>query len=140
MTIAPLRITIVDMKQLTDTDIEQMIADEFSPDPADAALRRGVRAQLRLGTLIPPPKMPVPEFITLDLHNHTIEMAWARIMDTATSGTRRAKIITGASGVLHELFQDWVRDSILSPYVISCTPINNGSFDVRFHRIKKTSA
>lgn len=66
----------------------------------------------------------------------TEEQAWHAIMDLATSGVRRAQIITGASGILHKKFPVWARESILTPYIMEFSPINNGSFDVRFYRKK----
>lgn len=119
------------MKQLSDDDIIQMIGGDYAPD--DTATKRAVRAELRLSKRIPDAPKPTPEHIVIDLHNHTIEQAWARIMAAATSGTKSANIITGASGVLHELFPQWARESILTPYIIDFRPINNGSFFVRFH-------
>ena len=113
------------MRQLTDIDIEQMIGTEHTPD--DVATRRAVRAELHISRRIPHTKH-IPEHATLDLHQLTEEQAWTAIMDLATSGTRSANIITGASGILKIKFQQWARDSILSPYIISFTPINNGSF------------
>ncbi len=122
------------MKQLTDIDIEQMISGEYSPD--SAAVRNAVRRQLHMSTRMPAPIAPVPEHVTLDLHNHTVEDAWHRIMSLATSGVRTATIITGASGVLKQLFPQWATESILAPYIISFAPVNNGSFAVRFRRPK----
>lgn len=119
------------MKQLTDIDIEQMIGTEHAPD--DAATRRAVRAELHLSRRIPHTKH-IPEHTTLDLHQLTIEQAWSAIMTIATSGTRTANIITGASGILKIKFQQWARDSLLAPYIISFTPINNGSFFVKFKK------
>ena len=117
------------MRQLTDIDIEQMIGTEHTHD--DVATRRAVRAELHISRRIPHTKH-IPEHATLDLHQLTEEQAWTAIMDLATSGTRSANIITGASGILKIKFQQWARDSILSPYIISFTPINNGSFFVMF--------
>ena len=122
------------MKQLSDDDILQMAGIDYTPD--DVATKRAVRGELHLSTRMPAPKPPVPEQTTLDLHNKTVEQAWNEIMSVATSGTRSATIITGASGVLHQLFPGWARESILSPYIIEFHPINNGSFFVRFHRKK----
>ena len=65
----------------------------------------------------------------------TIEQSWNEIMELATSGVKNAKIITGASGILRIKFQEWVRDSLLSPYIVSCAPINNGSFAVKFRKL-----
>lgn len=123
------------MKQLTDLDIEQMIGAEHTPDYATT--RRKVRSELHLSTRIPHMRQTPPMHATLDLHQLTEEQAWAAIMELAKSGTRTANIITGASGILKIKFQQWARDSILSPYIISFTPINNGSFAVKF---KKQSA
>ena len=119
------------MRQLTDIDIEQMIGTEHAPD--DVSTRRAVRAELHISRRIPHTKH-IPEHATLDLHQLTEEQAWTAIMDLATSGTRSANIITGASGILKIKFQQWARDSILSPYIISFTPINNGSFFVKLKK------
>lgn len=119
------------MKHLTDDDIQNMADAKFTPDINDG--RRTVR-QLHLSQRIPQPPETIPHHITLDLHQRTEQEAWDAIMDIATSGVRRATIITGASGILKIKFQQWARDSVLSPYIISATPINNGSFDVRFHK------
>ena len=125
------------MRQLTDHDIEQMIGVEHTPD--DTATRRAVRTELHLSRRIPHAKQ-IPEHATLDLHQLTIEQAWSAIMDLATSGTRTATIITGASGILKIKFQQWARDSLLSPHIISFTPINNGSFAVKFKKQKNLSS
>lgn len=120
------------MKKLTDHDIETMIQDDFNPDIVSE--RRIVREHLRLTQRIPTEHRPLPEYVTLDLHMKTEEEAWNSIMNIAVSGIRHAKIITGASGILKIKFQQWARDSLLSPYIISATPINNGSFDVIFRK------
>lgn len=124
------------MKQLTDLDIEQMIGVEHTPD--DVATRRAVRSELHLSTRIPHTRQTPPLHATLDLHQLTEEQAWNAIMDLARSGTRTANIITGASGILKIKFQQWARDSLLSPYIVSYTPINNGSFAVKFKKIQQT--
>ena len=120
------------MRRLTDKDIAEMIGADFTPDDNDT--RKRVRGELKLSRRIPKPT-PTPSHVTLDLHMHTIEQAWAEIMEIAQSGTKEAKIITGASGILKVKFQDWVRDSVLSPYIVSCTSLNNGSFTVRFRKL-----
>ena len=120
------------MRTLTDQDIADMIGAEFVPDDGDT--RKRVRSELKLSTRIPRSE-PIPSHVTLDLHMHTIEQAWSEIMEIAQSGTKNATIITGASGVLKVKFQDWVRESLLTPYIISCTPLNNGSFAVKFRKI-----
>ncbi|MBE6461213.1 MAG: hypothetical protein E7007_04940 [Alphaproteobacteria bacterium] len=126
------------MKQLTDLDIEQMIGTEHTPD--DIATRRAVRSELHLSTRIPHKRQTPPTHATLDLHQLTEEQAWSAIMDLAKSGTHTATIITGASGILKIKFQQWARDSLLSPYIISFTPINNGSFAVKFKKQKNLSS
>ena len=122
------------MKQLTDQDIAQMIGTEIPHD--DASTRRTVRAELHLSTRIPAPKQPTPRHATLDLHQLTEEQAWDAIMNLAQSGVRTATIITGASGILKIKFQQWATNSILTPYILSWAPINNGSFSVHFRKIK----
>lgn len=122
------------MKQLSDEDILKMVGAEYSPD--DNATKRAVRSELKLSQRIPTPTTPPPEHIVLDLHTKTVEQAWADIMSVAQSGAHSANIITGASGVLHQLFPTWARESVLSPYIIDFRPINNGSFFVRFHHKK----
>ena len=119
------------MRKLTDQDIADMIGTGFTPD--DTQTRRRVRAELHLSKRIPKEK-PVPEHVNLDLHMHTIEQSWAEIMEIAKSGTKSATIITGASGILKIKFQEWVRDSVLTPYIVSCNPLNNGSFAVKFRK------
>lgn len=122
------------MKQLSDTDIERMLNTDFIPD--ENMVRRSVRTDLHLATLIPVAPTPLPKHAVLDLHNKTEEQAWNEIMQLAKSGVRNATIITGASGILKIKFQQWARDSLLSPYIISALPLNNGSFAVKFKRIK----
>ena len=117
------------MRQLTDIDIEQMIGTEHAPD--DVATRRAVRAELHMSRRIPHTKH-IPEHATLDLHQLTEEQAWTAIMDLATSGTRSANIIAGASGILKIKFQQWARDSILSPYIISFPAINHCIYVLEF--------
>ncbi len=126
---------LINMKRVSDSDIETMASGDFSPDVV--AVRRDVRRRLKLSELVPTADGPVPEFVKLDLHQHTVEQAWEKLMSLATSGVRRATVITGASGVLRTLFPQWARNSILAPYIISATPLNNGSFDVRFRRKQK---
>ncbi len=121
------------MKKLSDADIEQMIAGEFSPN--ERIVRRCVNAHLRLPQNAQTKAPPPPTHATLDLHQHTIEQAWSEIMDLATSGVKHATIITGASGVLKSLFQQWASDSILAPHIVSVRALNNGSFAVQFRRI-----
>lgn len=109
-----------------------MADGEFSPD--NDATRRMVRAELKLSQRVPPAPTPIPNHTVLDLHQHTVQQAWDDIMNLATSGVRRATIITGASGVLHQLFPQWASESILTPFIVSISPINNGSFSVTFRK------
>ena len=111
-----------------------MIGTEFTP--CDSATIRSVRRELHLSTRIPEQKSHTPRHTTLDLHQLTEEQAWEQIMTLAQSGVRTANIITGASGILKIKFQLWATDSVLSPYIISFSPINNGSFLVKFKRQK----
>lgn len=123
------------MKQLTDADIEQMIGVEHLYD--DANTRRAVRSELHLSTRIPHVRQNLPMHATLDFHQLTEEQAWAAIMELAKSGVRTANVITGASGILKIKFQQWVRDSLLAPYIISAIPITNGSFAVKFKKVSE---
>ena len=125
------------MKHLTESDIEQMINTEFIPNISDT--QRSVRRQLHLSTRIPQTDNYIPEHAKLDLHQLTEEQAWNAIMDLAKSGVRNATIITGASGILKIKFQQWAKNSIISPYIISWTPINTGSFAVKFKKQEKLS-
>lgn len=120
------------MKQLTDSDIANMVGDDFIPD--DIATKKSVRTQLHLSTRIPNKEKQDTTHTTIDFHNHTEEEAWQMLSDVALSNTRKATVITGASGILKTKFQQWATASILSPYIESFTPINNGSFDVKFHK------
>lgn len=122
------------MKRLSDSDIERMADGEFSPN--HDIVRRGVRAELKLSELIPAKMESLPKHVVLDLHHKTEEQAWNEIMRLATSGVQNATIITGASGILKIKFQQWAQESLLSPYIISVSPLNNGSFAVKFKRIK----
>ena len=125
------------MKHLTESDIEQIINTEFIPNISDT--QRSVRRQLHLSTRIPQTDNYIPEHAKLDLHQLTEEQAWNAIMDLAKSGVRNATIITGASGILKIKFQQWAKNSIISPYIISWAPINNGSFAVKFKKQEKLS-
>ncbi|MBP3544702.1 MAG: Smr/MutS family protein [Alphaproteobacteria bacterium] len=125
------------MKHLSDTDIARMIDGEFIPDTRNT--QRSVRAQLHLSALMPNDDTYIPEHAILDLHQLTEEQAWNAILELAKSGVRNATIITGASGILKIKFQQWASDSVLSPYIISFAPINNGSFSVKFKKREKQS-
>ena len=120
------------MKQLSDFDIANMVGDDFIPD--DIATKKSVRNELHLSKRIPKPDMPTPEHTTIDFHNHTEEEAWQMLVQVAASGTRSATVITGASGILKTKFQQWATDSIISPRIVSFHPLNNGSFEVKFHK------
>lgn len=123
-------------RQLSDKDIANMIGEEFIPD--DEHTKKSVRSELHLSTRIPKPNDNIPENTVIDFHQHTEQEAWDMLIHIATSGIRNATVITGASGILKIKFQQWATESILSPYIESFTPINNGSFKVKFHK-QKTS-
>lgn len=120
------------MKQLSDDDILSMLDEPLNFD--NDGIRKQVRAELKLSRRILPEKESIPNHKTLDLHQHTEEQAWQEIMELAQSGIRNATIITGASGILHNKFPQWASESILSPYISSYSPINNGSFCVKFKK------
>ncbi len=120
------------MKQLSDFDIANMVGDDFIPD--DIATKKLVRTQLHLSKRIPKSDTPTPEHTTIDFHNHTEEEAWQMLAQVAASGARSATVITGASGILKTKFQQWATDSIISPRIVSFHPLNNGSFEVKFHK------
>ena len=120
------------MKQLTDADIAQMIGTDFIPD--DAETKKSVRKSLHLSTRIPKTDKETPEHVIIDFHNHTEEEAWNMLVHIAASNVRSATVITGASGILKQKFQQWATESIISPRIYSFTPLNNGSFAVKFHK------
>ena len=120
------------MKQLTDADIVNMVGDEYTQKTDDA---KSVRAELHLSRRIPKPVF-VPEHTVLDFHQHTEEEAWNMLVNVIESGARSATVITGASGILKIKFQQWAKDSIISPQILSIHPINNGSFAVKFKKQK----
>lgn len=120
------------MKQLNDKDIAEMIGEDFITD--ENSVKKSVRQSLHLSKRIPQSDQPAPSHITIDFHQHTEEEAWDMLVQTATSGARSATVITGASGILKIKFQQWAKDSIISPYIISFEPLNNGSFFVKFHK------
>ncbi len=120
------------MKQLNDFDIANMIGDGFIPD--DVNTKKSVRKELHLSTRIPQPCAPIKENVVIDFHNHTEEEAWQMLSQIAASGIRNATVITGASGILKNKFQQWATDSVLSPRIVSFRPLNNGSFAVKFHK------
>lgn len=122
------------MKQLNDSDIANMIGEDFRPD--DKETKKQVRKSLHLSTRIPKTSAKTPEHITLDFHNHTEEEAWEMLTEAAESGARSATVITGASGILKQKFQQWANDSIIAPRIISFNALNNGSFSVKFHKLK----
>lgn len=121
------------MKQLTDYDIANMIGEDFVTD--ENSVKKSVRQELHLSKRIPKTEA-LPTHITIDFHEHTEEEAWAMLVNTVESGVQSATVITGASGILKIKFQQWATDSIISSHILSFTPINNGSFSVKFHKKK----
>jgi len=122
------------MKQLSDKDIADMIGADFTPDEND--VKKSVRQSLHLSTRVPKPIEKTPEHMTIDFHQHTEEEAWNMLVETVMSNARSATVITGASGILKQKFPQWMTESIISPYILSFEPINNGSFAVKFHKHK----
>jgi hypothetical protein len=123
------------MKKLNDQDIYEMIGEDFVPD--ENSVKKSVRQSLHLSTRIPKSPRPVPSHITIDFHQHTEEEAWNMLVNVANSGAHSATVITGASGILKPKFQQWAMNSIISPRILSVQPLNNGSFLVRFHKVKE---
>ena len=121
------------MRKLNDKDIADMIGAEFTPENDSA---KEVRKSLHLSTRIPKPEI-LPAHPIIDFHNHTEEEAWTMLTQLVDQRPKTATVITGASGILKTKFQQWMKESILSPYIISYTPLNNGSFEVKFHTKKK---
>ena len=112
-----------------------MIGTDFVPD--DNETKKSVRKSLHLSTRIPEQKNDTLSHITIDFHQHTEEQAWEMFSDAIKSGSKNITVITGASGVLKIKFQQWVSESVLSQYIISCTALNNGSFRIK-NRYKKS--
>ena len=123
------------MKQLNDSDIANMIGEDFRA--CDQETQKQVRKSLHLSTRIPKLPHSAPSHITLDFHQHTEQEAWEMLVQIANSETRSATVITGASGILKQKFQQWATESIIAPRIVFFTPLNNGSFSVKFKRIKK---
>ena len=122
------------MKQLTDSDIADMVGSDFRPDNTE--IKKSVRQSLHLSELIPPHPAPTQKHIKIDFHQHTEEEAWSMLVDAIESGAREITVITGASGILKTKFEQWATNSIISPRIMSFTPINNGSFLVKTYKIK----
>ncbi len=117
------------MKQLTDFDIANMIGESFTPD--DTTVKKQVRSQLKLSTLIPAPIDTTPLKIKVDFHNKTVEESWAMINSAIHSGARTITVITGASGILKHEFRKWIEQSTISEYIIEWKIINNGSYEIK---------
>ncbi|MDR2412721.1 MAG: hypothetical protein LBD50_00735 [Rickettsiales bacterium] len=127
------------MKQLSEFDLEKMQDADFAPD--EAVVKKQVRAELKLSRLIPEIPSPPPCCIILDFHGKTAEEAWREIVaaigECAAGGAgaaRKIQVITGASGILKKKFQEWAETSIIAPYISSCKPLNNGSFEIRLKK------
>lgn len=123
------------MKQLNDSDIANMIGEDFQA--CDQETQKQVRKSLHLSTRIPKSPQLAPSHITLDFHQHTEQEAWEMLVQVAESEIHSATVITGASGILKQKFQQWATESIIAPRIVSFAPLNNGSFSVKFKRIKK---
>ena len=121
------------MKQLNDKDIAEMIGEDFVAD--ENSVQKSVRQELHLSTRIPEKEI-TSAHTTIDFHEHTEEDAWNMLVNLVESGVRSATVITGASGILKIKFQQWATDSVISSHILSFTPINNGSFLVKFYKKK----
>jgi len=129
------------MKHLSDSDLEKMRDAPWAPAD-EKQVKNVVRRELRLSTRIPEAPAPTPTTVRLDLHQHTEEQAWEKLTALINpekgtppgSKSRRALVITGASGILKTKFQDWMQNSILAPRIISWHPLNNGSFEIRIKK------
>ena len=119
------------MRKLNDKDIADMIGAEFIPE--NNSVQQEVRKSLHLSTLVPKPEI-LPAHPVIDFHNHTEEEAWAMLTKLVDQRPKSASVITGASGILKIKFQQWVKESIISPYILSCKPLNNGSYELFFHK------
>lgn len=120
------------MRKLNDKDIADMIGAEFTPENNSA---KEVCKSLHLSTRIPKPEI-LPAHPIIDFHNHTEEEAWTMLTQLVDQRPKTATVITGASGILKIKFQQWVKESIISPYILSCRPLNNGSYELSFHKNK----
>jgi len=122
------------MKQLSESDLAKMIDGNFTPDNKQTI--KQVRAELKLGQLIPKPLPPAPPYSKLDLHGKTENQSCDLINNLLQSGARTACIFTGASGILKPKFIDWITNGTLAKYVSQYKQLNNGSFEIK---IKKES-
>ncbi len=120
------------MKQLTDTDIANMVGDNFYAD--ENSIKKQVRSELKLSRLAQSPTPDIPKRIRIDFHNKTVEESWELLCNAVHSGARDITVITGASGVLKPEFQKWIKQSVISDLIIDCKQLNNGSFDIKIKK------
>ena len=78
----------------------------------------------------------------IDFHGKTEEEAWAALvalvenLAARQTGSGAATVITGASGILKEKFQQWATESRISNRIVSVQPLNRGSFKIMVRRAK----
>lgn len=121
------------MKQLSDFDLENMTHGKFTPN--EKQINKQVRSELKLGQLIPTPVAPIPKYTKLDFHGKTQNQAWEMLEELIKSGTRKACIITGASGILKPAFVCWITNGAISKYISEYKQLNNGSFEIKIKKI-----
>lgn len=90
-----------------------------------------------------PPKKPqiIPIYNKnyLDLHGLNLNQAFSAIkdfLDTSYGRYKTVRIITGSSGQMRSDFPKWLENPILNKNVRSVEFINNGSFLIKFKKIK----
>jgi len=129
-------------RQLSDKDIEAM-----ENSPCERNKEEGIRNKkiydraLRLQHCESSSLFLLP-YSFIDLHGHTEEQAWDAIVGMLDQieryarengnkiALRRAQVITGASGILKQKFQQWAADSIISHRILSCKLINSGCYEI----------
>jgi len=125
-------------KQLSDEDLTKMVGGISSL--LAGTERVGLISQRRAANKNFP--FPQGEKNFLDLHGKTEEQAWGLINElldaisvyAAANGNkidlRRAQIVTGASGILKEKFQQWATESIISHRFASWKLVNRGCYEI----------
>lgn len=124
------------MKQLTDTDIENMISTDKNNNLSvtnDKIVRETVRKELQIQKRIPK-TTPIPNRPIIDFHGHTEEESWQMLINILKADAREITVITGASGILHQKFPQWVNNTVISNRIESCKALNNGSFLIKTHK------
>lgn len=116
-------------KQLSDTDI---IKGFLGKIPDDYYTKRNIgmiydNYQKYLNDL--PTIKPIITK-TIDFHGHTVEESWRMFVETLSTNIKILNVITGASGILHKEFPQWLENPQISKRIISWQALNNGSFQL----------